>query len=302
MEPMLSAAQRPTAADVIKESSTVTFEADVLDASMDVPVIVDFWAPWCGPCKQLGPALEKLVREARGAVRLVKINVDQNQDLAAHLRVKSIPAVFAFKDGRPVDGFVGALPESQLKAFIQRLAGPVGPSPMEEAMAQAKAALDAGDHGAAANIYQQVLNHDRGNPVAAAGLLRCLIATGEVAEARSLYSSLPAPMKADAEIAAALTALELAEQAAEVGDVGELAARLAVDPKDHQARYDLALAHYAAGRTEAALDELLELFRRDRNWNDQAARKQMVKIFDALGPTHELTGAARRRLSSLMFS
>jgi putative thioredoxin len=302
MEPMLSAAQRPTAADVIKESSTATFEADVLDASMDVPVIVDFWAPWCGPCKQLGPALEKLVREARGAVRLVKINVDQNQDLAAHLRVKSIPAVFAFKDGRPVDGFVGALPESQLKAFIQRLAGPVGPSPMEEAMAQAKAALDAGDLGAAANIYQQVLNHDRGNPVAAAGLLRCLIATGEVTEARSLYSSLPAPMKADAEIAAALTALELAEQAAEVGDVGELAARLAVDPKDHQARYDLALAHYAAGRTEAALDELLELFRRDRNWNDQAARKQMVKIFDALGPTHELTGAARRRLSSLMFS
>ena len=302
MEPMLSAAQRPTPADVIKESSTATFEADVLDASMDVPVIVDFWAPWCGPCKQLGPALEKLVREARGAVRLVKINVDQNQDLAAHLRVKSIPAVFAFKGGRPVDGFVGALPESQLKAFIQRLGAPAGPSPMEEAMAQAKAALDAGDHGAAANIYQQVLNHDRGNPVAAAGLLRALVAVSEVAEARSFYSSLPAPMKADAEIAAALTALELAEQAAEVGDVGELAARLAIDPKDHQARYDLALAHYAAGRTEAALDELLELFRRDRTWNDQAARKQLVKIFDALGPTHELTGSARRRLSSLMFS
>jgi putative thioredoxin len=302
MEPMLSAPSRPEARDLIKESSTATFEADVLDASMDVPVIVDFWAPWCGPCKQLGPALEKLVREARGAVRLVKVNVDQNQDLAAHLRVQSIPAVFAFKDGRPVDGFVGALPESQLKQFIQRLAGPVGPSPMEQAMAQAKAAQEAGDHGAAANIYQQVLNHDRGNPVAAAGLLRCLIATGGAAEARALYDGLPAEMKADAEIAAALTALELAEQAAKAGDVGELAARLAIDPKDHQARYDLALAHYAAGRAEAALDELLELFRRDRNWDDQAARKQMVKIFDALGPTHELTVGGRRRLSSLMFS
>jgi putative thioredoxin len=210
--------------------------------------------------------------------------------------------VFAFKGGRPVDGFVGALPESQLKQFIERLAGPVGPSPVEQAMAQAKAAQEAGDHATAANIYQQVLNHDRGNPVAAAGLLRCLLATGGAAEARALYDGLPAEMKADAEIAAALTALELAEQAAKAGDVGELAARLAIDPKDHQARYDLALAHYAAGRTEAALDELLELFRRDRNWDDQAARKQMVKIFDALGPTHELTVGGRRRLSSLMFA
>ncbi|HVO16181.1 MAG TPA: thioredoxin, partial [Alphaproteobacteria bacterium] len=280
MEPMLSAAQRPTPADVIKESSTATFEADVLDASMDVPVIVDFWAPWCGPCKQLGPALEKLVREAKGAVRLVKINVDQNQDLAMHLRVKSIPAVFAFKGGRPVDGFVGALPESQLKQFIQRLGGPAGPSPVEQAMAQAKAALDAGEYDAAANIFQQVLAHDQGNPVAAAGLLRCLVAIGETAEARALYDGLPAEMKSGADMAAALTALELAEQAASAGDIGELAAKLAVDPKDHQARYDLALAHYAAGRTEAALDELLELVRRDRNWNDQAARKQLVKIFD----------------------
>jgi putative thioredoxin len=299
---MLSAPQRPDARDLIKESSTAAFEVDVMDASMDVPVIVDFWAPWCGPCKQLGPALEKLVHEARGAVKLVKINVDQNQELAAHLRVQSIPAVFAFKGGRPVDGFVGALPESQLKAFIQRLAGPVGPSPMEQAMEQAKAALDSGDFGAAANIYQQVLAQDKGNPVATAGLMRSLIATGALSEARMLFSGLPMPMKTDPEIAAALTALELAEQAAEVGDVGELSAKLAADPKDHQARYDLALAHYAAGRTEAALDELLELFRRDRAWNDQAARKQMVKIFDALGPTHELTGSTRRRLSSLMFS
>ena len=302
MEPMLSAAERPNPGDLIKDSSTATFEADVLDASMDVPVIVDFWAPWCGPCKQLGPALEKLVREARGAVRLVKVNVDQNQDLAVHLRVKSIPAVFAFKDGRPVDGFVGALPESQLKQFIQRLGGPAGPSPIEQAMAQAKAAQEAGDFNAAANIYQQVLAHDQGNPVAAAGLLRCLLATGAAAEARQLYDGLPAEMKADAEIAAAFTALELAEQAAKAGDVGELAARLAIDPKDHRARYDLALAHYAAGRTEAAVDELLELFRRDRNWDDQAARKQLVKIFDALGPGNELAISARRRLSSLMFA
>jgi putative thioredoxin len=302
MEPMLSAAQRPTPADVIKESSTATFEADVLDASMDVPVIVDFWAPWCGPCKQLGPALEKLVRDAKGAVRLVKINVDQNQDLAMHLRVKSIPAVFAFKGGRPVDGFVGALPESQLKQFIGRLGGPAGPSPIDEALEQAKLALDEGDFGAAANIYQQVLAHDRGNLPAAAGLVRALVAAGDVKEARRILDAIAPEQRKDKDVAAALTALELAEQAAKAGDVGELAAKLAVDPKDHQARYDLALAHYAAGRTEAALDELLELVRRDRNWNDQAARKQLVKIFDALGPGNELASGARRRLSSILFS
>jgi putative thioredoxin len=302
MEPMLSAAQRPTPADVIKESSTATFEADVLDASMDVPVIVDFWAPWCGPCKQLGPALEKLVREAQGAVRLVKVNVDQNQDLAMHLRVKSIPAVFAFKGGRPVDGFVGALPESQLKQFIARLGGPAGPSPIDEALEQARLALDEGDHGAAANIYQQVLAHDQGHLPAAAGLIRALIAAGDVAQARQMLDAIPAEQRKDKDVAAAVTALELAEQASSAGDVGELEARVAADPKDHRARYDLALAHYAAGRTEAALDELLEMVRRDRNWDDQAARKQLVKIFDALGPASELVASARRRLSSILFS
>ena len=290
------------AGDLVKDGSTESFMVDVIEASLQVPVIVDFWAPWCGPCKTLGPILEKVVRQAGGMVRLVKIDVDQNQQLAAQLRIQSIPAVYAFKDGKPADGFAGTLPESQVKAFVDRLLGDAKP-PLEEAVEQAKAAVVAGDAATAGDIYNQILAHEPGYAPAIAGLIRCAMAGGDAAAARGLVDGLdPATLK-DAAVAAAVAALELAEQASgHQGDVAALQARLAANPKDHQARFDLALCWVAAGRTEAAIDELLELIKRDRAWNEEGARKQLIKIFDALGATHPLTLAGRRRLSSILFS
>jgi putative thioredoxin len=305
MEPILGAAPAPAeTANLVKNGSTETFMADVIDASHDAAVVVDFWAPWCGPCKQLGPALEKAVRDARGAVRMVKINIDENPELAQQMRIQSIPAVYAFKDGRPVDGFVGALPESQVKQFVGRLAGgAAGPSPVEEALALAQEAINAGDSARAANIYTQVVQHEPGNAVAIAGLARIAIGKKEFAKARQLLDRVPKESAGHADIAAARAALELAETGEKAqGAVGELRRRLERNANDHEARYDLASALFASGARAEAVDELLDLVKRDRKWNDEAARKQLVKFFEALGHADPLTVAARRRLSSILFS
>jgi putative thioredoxin len=306
MEPILGGAPAPAdTANLIKNGSTATFMADVIDASHDAAVVVDFWAPWCGPCKQLGPALEKAVRDARGAVRMVKINIDENPELAQQMRIQSIPAVYAFKDGRPVDGFVGALPESQVKQFVGRLAAgaAAGPSPIDEALALAQEAMGAGDAARAANIYTQVLQHEPGNPVATAGLARIAIGRKDFAKARQLLERVPKEHAAHAEIAAARAALELAEAGSKAqGAVGELRQRLQQNANDHEARYELASALFAAGQRAEAVDELLDLVKRDRKWNEEAARKQLVKFFEALGHADPLTVAARKRLSSILFA
>lgn len=309
MEPILGAGQAgampgnaAAAGDLIKDTTTPTFARDVLDASMQVPVIVDFWAPWCGPCKQLTPVLEKLVLAARGAVRLVKMNIDDHPEVAQQLRVQSIPAVFAFKGGRPVDGFMGALPESQVRAFIERLAGGVGPSPAEEMIEAGQAALEARDLSAAAQAFANAIQLEPGMPAAVAGLARCYIESGDFERARQTLGLVRPDAKNDPEITAAQAMLSLAEKSADAGETAELEARLQANPKDHEARFNLALALNAKGDREGAVDQLLIIVEYDRNWNDQAARKQLVEFFDAYGPKDEVTLSGRRRLSSILFS
>jgi putative thioredoxin len=305
-EPLIggSAGNGAAAATLVKDVTTADFMAEVVDASFDQPVIVDFWAPWCGPCKQLGPILERVVRGANGAVRMVKLNIDENPEIAQQMRIQSIPAVYAFKDGRPVDGFVGALPESQVKQFVQKLGGGRGgPSPVEQALTMAGEAAQAGDHGTAAALYSQVLQREPDSPDALAGLARALAARGELDEARQLLAEVPKESANHPEIVAARSALDLAEQAEKaMGATGDLRNRLERDPNDHAARFELATALFGAGQRDAAIDELLDLFKRDREWDEQAARRQLVKFFEVMGPKDPLTLNARRRLSSLMFS
>jgi putative thioredoxin len=307
-EPIISPSPPAAAPPAVKEGSTATFMADVIDGSRDTPVIVDFWATWCGPCKQLGPILEKVVNGAGGRVRLVKIDVDKNPEIAQQLRIQSIPAVIAFAGGRPIDAFAGALPESQVKAFVDRVAragngGGAEPDPaIAQALEQAKARLEAGDARAAAALYSRVAAHDPENLTAIAGLSRASLAAGDVEAAKEVLEGLDDEARKDKEIAQALTALALAEKTSGAGDAEALKARIAADPMDHQARFDLALALYAQGEREAAIDALIEIVRRNREWNEQAARKQLLEFFEAMGATDPVTLAGRRKLSSVLFS
>jgi len=290
------------ATDVIIDGSDQTFMADVIDASQEVPVIVDFWAEWCGPCKQLGPVLEKVVTGAGGKVKLVKVDIDKNPQVAQQLRVQSIPAVYAFKGGRPVDAFMGALPESQIKSFVEKLVGDSVDSPIDQALAQAKELLEAGDLDNAGAVFSQVLQHEAENAIAKAGLVLVLVQKNEIATARELLDQIPATDRRDAFVAGAVSAVELAEQSGDTGDLAELQQAVQANPDDHQARFDLAMALFGARQHQEAAEALLEIVRRDRAWNDDGARQQLVKFFEAWGPTDPLTVQTRRRLSSLMFS
>jgi len=299
---MLQNGGTAAAADYVKDTTTQTFMADVIEESRRQPVLVDFWAPWCGPCRQLTPVLEKVVRAAKGAVRLVKMNIDEHPAVAGQLGIQSIPAVIAFVNGQPADGFMGALPESQVVAFIERLTKTRVGGEEQDALAAAEAALAAGDPAGAAEIYAQILATDSGNIVALAGLARSYLETGAIEQAKQTLALVPEAKRNEAPVAAARAALELAEQAASVGPLAELEQKVAANPGDHQARVDLALALSAAGRRDEAVDHLLEIVRRDRAWNDDGARRQLLQLFEAWGHGDDATVAGRRKLSSILFS
>ena len=300
---MLGMGDTPQAdANLIKEATEASFMADVIEASQTVPVIVDFWATWCGPCKTLGPMLEAAVTAAKGKVRMVKVDVDQNQRIAGQLRIQSIPTVYAFWQGQPVDGFQGAVPASELKAFVERVSALAGDGGLAEAIQAAEDMLTEGAATDAAETFAAILGEEPENAAAYAGLVRAHLALGDPDQAEALIAAAPAPVAKSKDLDAARAQLELARQAANAGPEAELRAAVEADPNDHQSRFDLAAALLAAGDQKEAVDELLELFRRDREWNDGAARTQLFTIFEALKPQDPIVLAGRRRLSSMIFA
>ncbi len=288
--------------DLIKDGTEATFMQDVIEASREVPVIVDFWATWCGPCRTLGPALEAAVTAAKGKVRMVKVDVDKNQMIAAQLRIQSIPTVYAFWQGQPVDGFQGAIPASEIKAFIDKLSALTGDGGLAEALDAAEQMLAEGAVADAAETFAAILGEEPENAAAYAGLIRCHLALGQLEQAEAMLSAAPPAMTKAKEIEAARAQLELARQAAKAGPEQELRAAVEADPQNRQARFDLALALHASGKVEEAVDALLDLFRLDREWNDGAAKAQLMTIFDALKPTDPIVLKGRRRLSSMIFA
>jgi putative thioredoxin len=298
----MTAAAPPAADGLIKETTTQTFVKDVIEESKKQPVLIDFWAPWCGPCKQLTPILEKVVKAAKGKVKLVKMNIDDHPAIPGQMGIQSIPAVIAFVNGQPADGFMGALPESQVVAFLERLTkGKVG-AEEQDFLKAADEALAKQDYPRAAQIYQHLLEEDGGNIAALAGLARSHVATGALDQAKQTLAMVPEQKRNDTAVTAARAALDLAEQSKSLGPVNELEQKVAANPADHQARFDLALALNAAGKRAEAADQLLEVVKRDRKWTDDGARKQLVQFFEAWGPTDEATVGGRKKLSSILFS
>ena len=303
---MIELGGQAPATDLIKDVTEADFMTEVVDLSQTVPVIVDFWAPWCGPCKTLGPQLEAAVTKAAGAVRMAKVNVDENQAIAGQLRVQSIPTVYAFWQGQPIDGFQGAVPPSELEAFVQRVVAAAGGAVAEDAgfadaVIAADEMLEEGDAAGAAQTFAAILGEDPGNAAAFGGMARAHILLGELDQAEAILNGAPAEIGHAPEIEAAHAQLALARQAADAGPVADLEAAVEADPQDHQARFDLALSLAASGQSEAAVDHLLELFRRDASWNDGAAKTQLFTIFDALKPSDPVAVRGRRRLSSMIF-
>jgi putative thioredoxin len=299
---MLQQAATAPADTSVKDTTTQTFVKDVIEESKRQPVLVDFWAPWCGPCKQLTPILEKTVKAAKGKVKLVKMNIDEHPAIPGQMGIQSIPAVIAFVNGQPADGFMGALPESQVVAFLERLTKDRIGGEAQDLLKAADAALADGDAAGAAELYAQLLAEDSANVPALAGLARCYVETGALDQAKQTLAMVPEAKRNEGPVAAARAALELAEQAKTLGSIVELEQKVAADPLDHQARFDLALALNGKGKRMEALDQLISIVRRDRKWNDDGARKQLVQFFDAWGPTDEATVEGRRRLSSILFA